>query len=167
MTQHGGKALAEFVAEATEILDALGRDLLALDEARDQEADPEHINGIFRAAHSLKGLSGLFGQERITQLAHAAEDLLDRLRLGRLTLDDQVLDALVDALDTFQSLLGETSRGEEGEDLTQRTRAMEERLARMGSPAPPAEEDPLERLELDVQVRAVPPTGATEYVVEP
>ncbi|RKH42605.1 chemotaxis protein CheA [Corallococcus llansteffanensis] len=159
MTQHGSKALAEFVAEATEILDALGRDLLALDEARDQEADPERINGIFRAAHSLKGLSGLFGQERITQLAHAAEDLLDRLRLGRLTLDDQVLDALVDALDTFQSLLGETSRGEEGEDLTRRTRAMEERLARMGSPAPPAEEDPLERLELDAQVRAV----FTEY----
>ncbi|RKG90618.1 chemotaxis protein CheA [Corallococcus terminator] len=155
----GGKALAEFVAEATEILDALGRDLLALDEARDQEADPEHINGIFRAAHSLKGLSGLFGQERITQLAHAAEDLLDRLRLGRLTLDDQVLDALVDALDTFQSLLGETSRGEEGEDLTRRTRAMEDRLARMGSPPPVVEEDPLERLELDASVRAV----FTEY----
>ncbi|RYZ34041.1 MAG: chemotaxis protein CheA, partial [Myxococcaceae bacterium] len=125
----------------------------------DQEADPEHINGIFRAAHSLKGLSGLFGQERITQLAHAAEDLLDRLRLGRLTLDDQVLDALVDALDTFQSLLGETSRGEEGEDLTRRTRAMEDRLARMGSPPPVVEEDPLERLELDASVRAV----FTEY----
>ncbi|MCY1031511.1 chemotaxis protein CheA [Corallococcus sp. BB11-1] len=155
----GGKALAEFVAEATEILDALGRDLLALDEARDQEADPEHINGIFRAAHSLKGLSGLFGQERITQLAHAAEDLLDRLRLGRLTLDDQVLDALVDALDTFQSLLGEASRGEDGEDLTRRTRAMEDRLARMGSPPAAVEEDPLERLELDAQVRAV----FTEY----
>ncbi|WP_375758049.1 chemotaxis protein CheW [Corallococcus exercitus] len=155
----GGKALAEFVAEATEILDALGRDLLALDEARGQEADPEHINGIFRAAHSLKGLSGLFGQERISQLAHAAEDLLDRLRLGRLTLDDGVLDTLVDALDTFQALLGEASRSEEGPELTQRTRAMEERMARLGSPPPAVEEDPLERLELDATVRAV----FTEY----
>ncbi|NOK19917.1 chemotaxis protein CheA [Corallococcus carmarthensis] len=155
----GGKALAEFVAEATEILDALGRDLLALDEARGQEADPEHINGIFRAAHSLKGLSGLFGQERISQLAHAAEDLLDRLRLGRLTLDDQVLDTLVDALDTFQALLGEASRTEEGADLSQRTRDMEDRMARLGSPPPAVEEDPLERLELDATVRAV----FTEY----
>ena len=155
----GGKALAEFVAEATEILDALGRDLLALDEARGQEADPEHINGIFRAAHSLKGLSGLFGQERISQLAHAAEDLLDRLRLGRLTLDDKVLDTLVDALDTFQALLGEASRSEEGAELTQRTRAMEDRMARLGSPLPAVEEDPLERLELDGTVRAV----FTEY----
>ncbi|RKH27541.1 chemotaxis protein CheA [Corallococcus sp. CA041A] len=155
----GGKALAEFVAEATEILDALGRDLLALDEARGLEADPEHINGIFRAAHSLKGLSGLFGQERITQLAHAAEDLLDRLRLGRLTLDDQVLDTLVDALDTFQALLGEASRSEEGPELSQRTRDMEDRMARLGSPPPAVEEDPLERLELDATVRAV----FTEY----
>ncbi|RKH45573.1 chemotaxis protein CheA [Corallococcus sp. AB050B] len=155
----GGKALAEFVAEATEILDALGRDLLALDEARGQEADPEHINGIFRAAHSLKGLSGLFGQERISQLAHAAEDLLDRLRLGRLTLDDKVLDTLVDALDTFQALLGEASRSEEGQELSQRTRAMEDRMARLGSPPPAVEEDPLERLELDGMVRAV----FTEY----
>ncbi|RKH66358.1 chemotaxis protein CheA [Corallococcus aberystwythensis] len=155
----GGKALAEFVAEATEILDALGRDLLALDEARGQEADPEHINGIFRAAHSLKGLSGLFGQERISQLAHAAEDLLDRLRLGRLTLDDGVLDTLVDALDTFQALLGEASRTEEGPELTQRTRDMEDRMARLGSPPPAVEEDPLERLELDATVRAV----FTEY----
>ncbi|WP_223644949.1 chemotaxis protein CheA [Corallococcus sp. EGB] len=155
----GGKALAEFVAEATEILDALGRDLLALDEARGQEADPEHINGIFRAAHSLKGLSGLFGQERISQLAHAAEDLLDRLRLGRLTLDEQVLDTLVDALDTFQALLGEASRSEEGPELTLRTRAMEDRMARLGSPPPAVEEDPLERLELDATVRAV----FTEY----
>ncbi|MFB1483947.1 chemotaxis protein CheA [Corallococcus sp. RDP092CA] len=155
----GGKALAEFVAEATEILDALGRDLLALDEARGQEADPEHINGIFRAAHSLKGLSGLFGQERISQLAHAAEDLLDRLRLGRLTLDDQVLDTLVDALDTFQALLGEASRSEEGAELTQRTGDMEGRMARLGSPPPAVEEDPLERLELDAAVRAV----FTEY----
>nr|WP_242588554.1 chemotaxis protein CheA [Corallococcus macrosporus] len=151
--------MAEFVAEATEILDALGRDLLALDEARGQEADPEHINGIFRAAHSLKGLSGLFGQERISQLAHAAEDLLDRLRLGRLTLDDGVLDTLVDALDTFQALLGEASRSEEGPELTQRTRAMEDRMARLGSPPPAVEEDPLERLELDATVRAV----FTEY----
>ncbi|RKG50718.1 chemotaxis protein CheA [Corallococcus sp. AB011P] len=155
----GGKALAEFVAEATEILDALGRDLLALDEARGLEADPEHINGIFRAAHSLKGLSGLFGQERISQLAHAAEDLLDRLRLGRLTLDDQVLDTLVDALDTFQALLGEASRSEEGPELSQRTRDMEDRMARLGSPPPAVEEDPLERLELDAAVRAV----FTEY----
>ncbi|WP_236069220.1 chemotaxis protein CheA [Citreicoccus inhibens] len=156
----GTKALAEFVAEATEILDALGRDLLALDEVRGRDdADPERVNGLFRAAHSLKGLAGLFGQERIARLANGAEDLLDRLRLGRLRLDDAVLDSLVDALDTFQSLLAEASRGEETDGLSRRAEDMATRLARLGSPPRAAEEDPLERLELDPQVRAV----FTEY----
>jgi two-component system chemotaxis sensor kinase CheA len=155
----GSKALAEFVAEATEILDALGKDLLVLDERRGQEADPELVNGIFRAAHSLKGLSGLFGQERISRLAHGTEDLLDRLRLGKLRLDDTALDSLIEALDAFQALLAETARGAESEPLTRRVEAMTERLARLGTPPAAADEDPLDRLELDPAVRSV----FTEY----
>ncbi len=154
-----GKALAEFVAEATEILDTLGKDLLTLDERRGQEVDPELINGIFRAAHSLKGLAGLFSQDRIARLAHATEDLLDRLRLGRLVLDDTVLDLLVETLDAFQALLVSASRGEDSSMLEARVEGLSERLARLGSPASEGEEDPLDRLELDDQVRAV----FTEY----
>nr|WP_225937626.1 chemotaxis protein CheA [Myxococcus sp. RHSTA-1-4] len=151
--------MAEFVAEATEILDALGKDLLVLDERRGQEADPELVNGIFRAAHSLKGLSGLFGQERLSRLAHGTEDLLDRLRLGRLRLDDTALDSLIEVLDAFQALLAEAARGAESESLTRRVEDMTARLARLGSPSVSAEEDPLDRLELDPQVRSV----FTEY----
>src|SRR5690606_17710972 len=93
------KGLSEFVAEATEIVDTLSSDLLALDEQRGGEVDPERLNGIFRAAHSLKGLSGMFAQDRIAQLAHRAEDLLDRLRLGKVPLNDPVLDGLIASLD--------------------------------------------------------------------
>nr|WP_211193639.1 chemotaxis protein CheA [Pyxidicoccus fallax] len=151
--------MAEFVAEATEILDALGKDLLVLDERRGQEADPDLVNGIFRAAHSLKGLSGLFGQERISRLAHGTEELLDRLRLGKLRLDDTALDSLIEALDAFQALLAEAARGAESEPLTRRVEEMTARLAQLGSPPASAEEDPLDRLELDPQVRSV----FTEY----
>ncbi|WP_141327760.1 chemotaxis protein CheA [Myxococcus sp. AB025B] len=153
------KALAEFVAEATEILEALGKDLLVLDERRGQEADPERVNGIFRAAHSLKGLAGLFGQERISRLAHGTEDLLDRLRLGKLLLDDAVLDTLIEALDAFQSLLAETARGSETDALSRRVEGMAERLIRLGEAPVARDEDPLERLELEAQVRSV----FTEY----
>ncbi|GEN08028.1 two-component system, chemotaxis family, sensor kinase CheA [Myxococcus fulvus] len=153
------KALAEFVAEATEILEALGKDLLVLDERRGQEADPERVNGIFRAAHSLKGLAGLFGQERISRLAHGTEDLLDRLRLGKLLLDDAVLDTLIEALDAFQSLLAETARGSETDGLSRRVEGMAERLIRLGEAPVARDEDPLERLELEAQVRSV----FTEY----
>jgi two-component system chemotaxis sensor kinase CheA len=155
----GGKALAEFVAEATEILETLGKDLLTLDERRGQETDPDLINGIFRAAHSLKGLAGLFGQDRIARLAHGTEELLDRLRLGKLVLDDTVLDSLIESLDVFQALLVDTSRGESSEALGTRVEALTERLTHLGVPRAQGEEDPLDRLELDAQVRAV----FTEY----
>ncbi|MFY2557278.1 chemotaxis protein CheA [Corallococcus terminator] len=153
------KALAEFVAEATEILEALGKDLLVLDERRGQEADPDRVNGIFRAAHSLKGLAGLFGQERISRLAHGTEDLLDRLRLGKLHLNDAVLDTLIEALDAFQALLAETARGTETDGLTRRADGMAERLGRLGEAPVTRDEDPLDRLELEAQVRSV----FTEY----
>ncbi|SEU06083.1 chemotaxis protein CheA [Stigmatella erecta] len=155
----GGKALAEFVAEATEILDTLGKDLLTLDEQRGQEPDPELINGIFRAAHSLKGLAGLFSQERIARLAHGTEDLLDRLRLGKMALDGLILDALIESLDVFQALLTEVSRGDLSPALAARSEALAERFTRLGTPAAVGEGDPLDWLELDPQIRAV----FTEY----
>ncbi len=154
-----GKALAEFVAEGTEILEALGKDLLVLDQQRGTDPDPDLINGIFRAAHSLKGLSALFGQERISKLAHQAEDLLDRLRLGKLSLDDQVLDSLIEALDVLQALLAEASREVSSDALSGRVTELGTRLANLGVTAAAADEDPLDRLELDAQVRAV----FTEY----
>ncbi|MET0405235.1 MAG: chemotaxis protein CheA [Cystobacter sp.] len=154
-----GKALAEFVAEGTEILEALGKELLVLDQQRGVEPEPELINGIFRAAHSLKGLAALFGQERIAKLAHQSEDLLDRLRLGRLSLDDQVLDLLIESLDVLQALLVEASREESSDALNERVKVLGERLSNLGSASALADEDPLDRLELDAQVRAV----FTEY----
>jgi len=154
-----GKALAEFVAEGTEILEALGKDLLVLDQQRGTDPDPDLINGIFRAAHSLKGLSALFGQERISKLAHQAEDLLDRLRLGKLSLNDQVLDSLIEALDVLQALLAEASREVSSDALSGRVTELGTRLANLGVTAAAVDEDPLDRLELDAQVRAV----FTEY----
>jgi two-component system chemotaxis sensor kinase CheA len=154
-----GKALAEFVAEATEIIETLSKDLLTLDERRGQETDPDLINGIFRAAHSLKGLAGLFSQDRIAKLAHGTEELLDRLRLGKLVLDDTVLDSLIESLDVFQALLVDTSRGETSEPLGARVEALTERLTNLGIPRAQGEEDPLDRLELEAGVRAV----FTEY----
>jgi two-component system, chemotaxis family, sensor kinase CheA len=155
----GGKALAEFVAEATEILDTLGKDLLTLDEQRGQEPDPELINGIFRAAHSLKGLAGLFSQDRIARLAHGTEDLLDRLRLGKMALDGLTLDALIESLDVFHALLAEVSRGDLSPALAARAEALTERFTRLGTSAAAGEVDPLDLLELDPQIRAV----FTEY----
>ena len=76
------KAEREFVSEAEEILERMRGDLLDLAEQRDagREADPELVNRLFRSAHSLKGLSGMFGFDGMGELAHHLEDVLDRLR---------------------------------------------------------------------------------------
>ena len=81
------QAQAEFVSEAEEILERMRDDLGELAEGIDSDADPETINRLFRSAHSLKGLSGMFGQGAMSELAHSLEDILDRLRMGRTVLD--------------------------------------------------------------------------------
>ena len=88
------RAREEFLSEAQELVDGLGRDLLALDEVIKKGAsDAELINDVFRAVHTLKGIAGLFGAARMTGLSHELEDVLDDLRLGRVELSSRVLDA--------------------------------------------------------------------------
>jgi two-component system chemotaxis sensor kinase CheA len=103
----------EFFAEAQEILEALSRDLLTLDDRlRAGEGDPEQINDVFRGVHTLKGLAGLFGARRISVLSHELEDLLDELRLGRRPLTRDTLDLLFEAIEVYGKLLHLEKAGE-------------------------------------------------------
>src|SRR5262249_18761279 len=107
------KALQEFLSEAQEIVETLSRDLLQLDEQRAQDRyDPETLNDAFRAVHSLKGLSGLFGVTPMVTLSHNLENLLDSLRLGRVGLRAEILDLLFEAVELYQRLIAGAARGE-------------------------------------------------------
>lgn len=110
----------EFVAEAQEIVDALNRDLIAVeDETRSggDEIDPDRLNNLFRSAHSLKGISGMFGLEEVASLAHDMESVLDGMRLGKVGLDTRALDVLFSCVDRFGVLIEEASRGVTGDGL--------------------------------------------------
>jgi two-component system chemotaxis sensor kinase CheA len=102
----GDKAREEFFSEAQEIVDGLSRDLLALDQlSKTGGSDPELVNDAFRAVHTLKGLSGLFGAAMMAGLSHELEDLLDDLRLGRIEMTAAVLDLLFKSVDLYGRIL--------------------------------------------------------------
>ena len=110
------RAREEFLSEAQELIDGLGRDVLALDElSKVGRSDPELINDVFRAVHTLKGLSGLFGASMMSGLSHELEEVLDDLRLGRIELSQRVLDVVFRAVELYGHLLG-VERGS-GSDL--------------------------------------------------
>jgi two-component system chemotaxis sensor kinase CheA len=122
------RARDEFFSEAQEIVESLGRDLLALDEGlRTGRVDPEPVNDAFRAVHTLKGLAGLFGAARMAALSHELEELLDGLRLGRAPLDAPVLDLLFRSVELYGRILQAEKDGREGglpevEDLVREIR---------------------------------------------
>ncbi|WP_433934668.1 chemotaxis protein CheA [Sorangium cellulosum] len=106
MVDSGDRAREEFFSEAQEIVEGLGRDLLALDEAvRTNKIDPDVINDVFRAVHTLKGLAGLFGATRMATLSHELEELLDNLRLGRIEISASVLDLLFRSVELYGRIL--------------------------------------------------------------
>jgi two-component system chemotaxis sensor kinase CheA len=113
------KLQQEFVSEAEEILERMREDLSALAElsAAGRETPPELVNRLFRSAHSLKGLSGMFGFAALAELAHHLEDVLDRLRLGRARLGAGGLGLLDESVSLAAAGLEKLGRGEAAEPL--------------------------------------------------
>jgi two-component system chemotaxis sensor kinase CheA len=103
----------EFVSEAEEILERMFGDLSDLQEQRhpEREVDPDLVNQIFRSAHSLKGLAGMFGLDAIGELAHHLEDILDGLRLGRISFDSPAIALLDEGVALLASLMTGLERG--------------------------------------------------------
>lgn len=109
MSEDGKRSPAEFVSEAQDLIETLSSNLLELErQQRDGNYDPDVLNGAFRAVHSLKGLSGMFGSDQIGAVSHVLENTLDSLRLGKLPMDQAALDALFEAVDVFSGLLALT-----------------------------------------------------------
>ena len=101
----------EFLAEAEEIVETLNSDLMRL--AGSGKADPTLLNNIFREAHTLKGLSGMFGFTAMTSLSHNLENLLDSLRLGKIELSPSLIDLLLEAISIIHTLLEIRNTGKE------------------------------------------------------
>ncbi|MFT4143808.1 MAG: chemotaxis protein CheA [Mobilitalea sp.] len=106
-----------FIEETKEHLQSLNEHLLIL------EREPENentINEIFRAAHSLKGMSGTMGYKRMQHLTHDMENVFSEIRNGHMKANSQLVDILFKGLDALETYLGNIqSDANEGEDDNQ------------------------------------------------
>ena len=104
MSKEDDRAKEEFASEAEELLDVLSRDISEF-ESQGSNVRPEVINKIFREIHSLKGLAGMLGFGDISDLSHNLEDMLDRLRMGKIEITRELFDLLYDGVDSLNRLV--------------------------------------------------------------
>ncbi len=98
-----------FIAESTEHLQILNRSLLKLESHAEDFAA---LNEMFRAAHTLKGNAASLEYEKMANLSHQMENVLDRLRNRKLHINSEITDLLFESVDLLEKLLDETVKGE-------------------------------------------------------
>jgi two-component system chemotaxis sensor kinase CheA len=97
--------LAVFADEASEGLELLCNEALALEGRDDAEDHGERVGAMFRAAHSLKGSARLVGLGELSQVAHALEEVLSELRAGALAAGPELVTLVLRAVDLMRALL--------------------------------------------------------------
>lgn len=113
------RSIKEFLAEAEDILEAANRALMALEAAADSGgSDPDQVNALFRAIHSFKGLSGIFGLKEPLELSHKLEFFLDELRLGKAPLNQETVDLLAETAALLGRLVRQAAGAGPFEDIT-------------------------------------------------
>jgi len=125
------ESLKEFVAEAEEIIENLNQNLLVMEATEDKTTvRPDVLNAIFRAAHTLKGMSGMVGLKKVSEISHRLEDMLDNLRMGKLPMSQPVMDTLFKGMELLRGLIESVNagRGEEA-DITTMLRQIQQAVS--------------------------------------
>jgi len=92
----------KFIEDATDLTATLEQDLLTLEKDNTNRA---LIQQVFRAMHSLKGVSGMYGFDNIGEITHDLETIYDFVREGKITLSKPILDLTFEAVDHIKILL--------------------------------------------------------------
>ena len=121
-----------FLTESREHLSAINHLLLELERA---PTASEPVTAIFRAVHTIKGMSATMGYAAVAELSHELETLLDRVRHGRLAVTGEVLDACFAAADALERAI-ESGAAEGGDGSGAGIESAVARLRALGAPAP-------------------------------
>ncbi|MEH6389829.1 MAG: chemotaxis protein CheA [Pseudomonas profundi] len=121
--------LQDFLVEAGEILEQLSEQLVELENRPD---DADLLNAIFRGFHTVKGGAGFLQLDALVGCCHIAENVFDILRKGERSVTSELMDVVLQALDSVNSMFAEVR---EGEAPTPAEPALLEALALLAKPA--------------------------------
>ena len=105
--------LKDFFLEAQMQVDALEQNILVLEN---EPENREAVDEIFRAAHTLKGGAATVQMMELSEFTHLVEDVLDDIRSDEVTIDGDVIDTLLNAIDIIKSMLQARSQGGQYDD---------------------------------------------------
>ena len=101
--------LQDFIVEAGEIIEKLDEQLVQIEKTPD---DKELLNAIFRGFHTVKGGAGFLQLNSLVEVCHAAENLFDELRNGRISMSSDLMDAVLAAYDEITAMFENVKNGE-------------------------------------------------------
>ncbi|QIJ04056.1 chemotaxis protein CheA [Shewanella chilikensis] len=104
--------LQDFLIEAGEILELLQEQLVSLEN---NPEDTDLLNAIFRGFHTVKGGAGFLGLGPMVDVCHEAENTFDLLRTGKRSVNSELMDIILQALDTINTMFNQTQSGQEQE----------------------------------------------------
>ncbi|MCB2187269.1 MAG: chemotaxis protein CheA [Deltaproteobacteria bacterium] len=102
------KLLRIFAEESQEIIESLEDGLVNLEGSQ----DPERLNAVFRAAHTMKGNAGIVGFEDVVEVTHLIEGILDEMRRGRMSPDAGTVGLLLASVDVLKFQVAGRLKGE-------------------------------------------------------
>ncbi|MCU7995631.1 chemotaxis protein CheA [Shewanella glacialipiscicola] len=126
--------LQDFLVEAGEILELLQEQLVALENNPD---DTNLLNAIFRGFHTVKGGAGFLSLTPMVDVCHEAENTFDLLRTGKRSVNAELMDIILQAVDAINTMFAQTQQGEQQDPAESGLLA---RLKMLSSGAPLASE---------------------------
>lgn len=94
--------IKDFIIETKEGLDRLDNDILTLEKNPDDE---EIVGNIFRVMHTIKGTCGFLGLSRLESIAHAGEDVFDKVRGKELSVNQTIISLVFKAIDQIKAII--------------------------------------------------------------
>jgi len=110
MSDFDASLMQDFLTESGELIEQLDADLVKLEYA-DRGEQGDLLNASFRALHTIKGAASFLGLQSVIRFAHIAEDTLNHLRKGDVSMTAEVMDALLQSADVVRGQIEQLSSG--------------------------------------------------------